>query len=399
MGRKKLIADANELIESFDKNGSFSSVLIDDLNKNFGKVAYSLGEEDTPTDINELVSTGSTVLDSIISNDIPAKLGLKNGGLPVGRLVHIFGDNSTGKSLMANHILINTQRLGGIPVLFDEENATSIDFIQRMGMKLGKSAREAGLNNLVYTQAGSIEKVFAQIEHIVTKIRDNNIDKLVTIVVDSVASCPTDEEIEKGYDEKTMATKARLLSLGLRKIMPMIGKKKVLLIFVNQIRSKFGVMFGDPTTTPGGYSINFHSSVMIQLYKSGEIKDKDGNVVGTGVRAKVKKNRLSAPGRQCTFSVYFAHGIDDLESNFNLLVEKEIIRKPTTQSYELDYNGQPLKFKSTQWRETVLETPGLADYLKQLVMERNIIDLNDMDNIPTDDETGATKIEATNEVE
>jgi recombination protein RecA len=385
--RKKIIADANEQLASLQSTGAMSSLLIEEINKSMGQIAYSLGEEEAPSDIKELVSTGSTVLDTIISNDLPEILGLPNGGLPPGRIVEIHGDSSTGKSLIGNHILINTQKMGGIPILFDEENAISIEFLKRMGMKIGQEARDAGLSNLVYLQAGTCEDVFDTMEKIIMKMRDLNSDKLITIVWDSVASTPTKEEVEKGYDEKTMAVKARVLSLGLRKLTAILGKQRVLLVFINQVRAKFGVMFGDPTTTTGGFAIPFHSSVRIKLYKNGEIKDKSGAAMGVGVKAKVIKNRLSAPGRQAEFCVYFAKGIDDLESNFNALVKIEIIKKPTTQSYELDFNGQILKFKTTQWREKVLETPGLEDWIKQQVRKHMVLNLVDP-SIPLD-ETGS----------
>ncbi len=397
MAKRKIIADANEIMASLDSN-AISSVLIDDLNKKYGQVAYSLGEEETPTDINELVSTGCTVLDTIISNDLPAKLGLNNGGLPVSRLVELYGDTSSGKSLIANHILINTQKLGGVPILFDEENATSIEFIRRMGMKVGKEAKDAGLNNLVYLQVGAVEKVFESMESIINKVRDLNTDKLITIVWDSIAATPTLEEIEKGYDEATMAVKARALSLGMRKIMPLIGKKKVLLLFTNQIRSKFGVMFGDPSTTPGGYAVKFHSSVRIQLYKSGEIKDNKDNIIGVGVKAKIKKNRISAPGRDCKFCVYFSKGVDDLESNFDTLVDLEVIKRPTNQTYELDFNGQTYNFKSNKWRENVAKIEGLEEHLRKLVMEKNVLNFDTI-KPRINEETGNAKIEQTNEVE
>jgi len=396
MARKKIMADANDLLASLDNN-AISSALIEDLNKKYGQIAYALGEEATPTDLDELVSTGCTVLDSIISNDLYKKLGLDNGGLPVGRLVEIYGDNQTGKSLLANHVLINTQKLGGVPILFDEENGTSIEFLRRMGMKIGQEARNAGLNNLVYLQVGSVEGVFEGIESIINKVRELNSDKLITIVWDSIASTPTKEEIEKGYDEHTMAVKARMLSLGLRKLMPLIGKKRVLLLFTNQIRSKFGVMFGDPTTTPGGYAPKFHASVRIQLLKSGVIKDNKDNTIGAGVKAKIAKNRVSSPGRDCHFSVYFNKGVDDLESNFNTLVDLEVIRKPTTQSYELEFNGQTLKFRTTQWRENVINTPGLEEFLRKQVMEKNILNF---DEAKVDvDESGNAKLKEDNEVE
>lgn len=392
MGRKKIIG-ADEALAELGGGGDLSSLLIDDLNQNYGKIAYSLGEEETPTDITGFVSTGCTVLDTIISNNVPQKLGFTNGGLPMGRLVEIYGDNSTGKSLIVNHVLINTQKMGGIPILFDEENATSIDFLQRMGMKLGQDARDAGMFPPVYGQAGSVEKVFDSIEHIIGKIRDLNIDKPITIAFDSIASCPTNEEVEKGYDEKTMAVKARVLSLAMRKIMPLIGKKKVLLIFTNQIRAKPGVMFGDPTTTPGGYAVPFHSSVRIMLSKNGEIKDKSGNPIGSGVKARIKKNRVSSPGRMCEFSVFFTSGIDDLESCFNNLVTIGEIRKPTTQSYELDFNGQVMKFKTTQWRETVENTPGLEEHIKKMVTEKNVLSL-DKETAAINSDTGSVELAA-----
>ena len=157
-------------------------------------------------------------------------------------------------------------------------------------------------------------------------------------------------------------------------------------------------MFGDPTDTPGGFAMKFHASIRIRLYKNGEIKDKSGNVIGAGVKAKIIKNKIAPQGRQCEFNLYFSRGIDDDESNFNFLVKTEFIRKPTTQSYELDFNGATHKFKTTQWRESVESIPGLKDFLKQKVKEKGILDLS-YDAIQIDESTGTAKIANSNETD
>jgi len=216
-----------------DKNDLAHS-LAENLNKEFkdiGKVAYFIGEEETPTDVDDWISTGSTMLDLAISNR-------PHGGIPVGRIIEINGLEASGKSLLAAHILANTQKRDGVAVYIDTENALSMDFLRAIGIDISK---------MVYTQLDTVEQIFSAIDKIINEVREAHKDKLVTIVVDSVAAATTTGELEGDYSKEGWNTdKAIIISRALRKITRLIGKQKICVVLTNQLRQKLGVMFGDP---------------------------------------------------------------------------------------------------------------------------------------------------------
>jgi len=208
--------------------------LAETLNKKFkidGKVAYFIGGENTPTDVNEWVSTGSSMLDLAISNR-------PHGGLPVGRIIEINGLEASGKSLIAAHVLAETQRKGGVAVFIDTENAVSMEFFEAIGVDISK---------MLYVQLDTVEDIFEAIESIINKIRTSDKSKLVTIVVDSLAGATTSVERDADYSKDGWATsKAIIISKAFRKITRLIGKERIVLVCTNQLRQKMGVMFGDP---------------------------------------------------------------------------------------------------------------------------------------------------------
>ncbi|SVC88233.1 uncharacterized protein METZ01_LOCUS341087, partial [marine metagenome] len=203
-----------------------ASSLADNLNKQFKdtKVAYFLdGSDTTPTDIKDFVSTGSTLLNLAISNK-------PNGGIAVGRITEINGLESSGKSLIGAHILAETQRKEGVAVYMDTETSVSREFLEAIGIDVG---------NMLYIHLETIEDIFEAIEKIVVKIRESDRDRLVTILVDSLAAATTKVELEADFDKDGWATsKAIILSKAMRKITQMIGRQKIALIFTNQLRQK-----------------------------------------------------------------------------------------------------------------------------------------------------------------
>jgi len=211
-----------------------ASSLAETLNKKFknaGQVAYFIGEETTPTDIGEWVSTGCSMLDLAISNR-------PYGGIPVGRIIEINGLESSGKSLVAAHILAETQKKDGVAVYIDIENALSMEFLQAIGVDI---------NKMLYIQLDTAEQIFEAIESIINKVRESSKDKLVTIVVDSLAAATTSNEKEADYNKEGWATdKAIIVSKAFRKIVRLIGQERIAVVFTNQLRTKLGVMFGDP---------------------------------------------------------------------------------------------------------------------------------------------------------
>ena len=217
-----------------------AGVLADTLNKQFKdmKVAYFLdGSDTTPTDIKDFVSTGSTMLDLAISNR-------PDGGIAVGRITELNGLESSGKSLIGAHILAETQKKGGVAVYIDTETSVSTEFLEAIGVNV---------ESMLYLHLETVEDIFSAIEEIVAKVRESDKDRLVTILVDSLAAATTKVELEAEFDKDGWATsKAIILSKAMRKITQMIGRQKIALVFTNQLRQKLGVMFGDPWTTSGG---------------------------------------------------------------------------------------------------------------------------------------------------
>ena len=273
-----------------------------ELNKQFKshQVAYFLdGAETTPTDVTDWVGTGATILDLAVSNR-------PNGGLAAGRITEINGLEGSGKSLIGAHALASTQQKGGLAVYIDTESAVSSEFLQAIGIDT---------NTMLYVHLETVEDIFDTIETIVTKIRESSKDKLVTILVDSLAAASTKVEMDADFDKDGWATsKAIVLSKAMRKITQMIARQKVCLIFTNQLRQKMGVMFGDPWTTSGGKALPFHASTRIRLKNMGQIKDTKKNTIGIKIRAQVIKNRLGPPLRSADFQLYFDKGIDDFGS-------------------------------------------------------------------------------------
>jgi len=282
----------------------FTSELISSLNKEHGsRVAYNLSQDESPTHVKRWISTGSKLLDYICSNR-------RNGGLPEGRIVEIFGPPSIGKSHIATQIARSTQKMGGIAVYIDTENATSVENLQMLGVDVS--------NRFVYVDTHCTEEVFKVAESVILKSKGMHKDVPVTIIWDSVAASSPKAELLGDYDKESIGLQARSISKGMRKITGVIGDQCVLFVILNQTRMKIGVMFGDPTTTPGGKAIPFHASTRIKLGAGQQIKDGD-DVIGIHVSAKTIKNKVAAPFRTANFEIHFGVGIKEHEQIFDLL--------------------------------------------------------------------------------
>ena len=319
-----------------------AGVLADTINKQFKdmKVAYFLdGSDTTPTDIKEFISTGSTMLDLAISNR-------PDGGIAVGRITELNGLESSGKSLIGAHILAETQKKGGVAVYIDTETSVSTEFLEAIGLDV---------ESMLYLHLETVEDIFSAIEEIVAKVRESDKDRLVTILVDSLAAATTKVELEAEFDKDGWATsKAIILSKAMRKITQMIGRQKIALVFTNQLRQKLGVMFGDPWTTSGGKALPFHASTRIRLKNVGQIKDTKKNTIGMKMRAQVIKNRLGPPMRHADFELYFDSGIDNEGSWLHVMKEHKLVKQGGAWYTMDDHNGKEIKFQSKDW----------ADYFK-----------------------------------
>ena len=355
-----------------------AQALADNLNKNFknNRVAYFLdGSDSTPTDIKEFISTGSSILDLAISNR-------PNGGIAVGRITENNGLESSGKSLIGTHILAETQKKGGLAVYIDTETSVSREWLETIGIDV---------QNLLYLHVETVEDIFECIENIITKIRESDRDRLVTILVDSLAAASTKVEMEADFDKDGWATaKAIVISKAMRKITQMVGRERVALVFTNQLRQKLGVMFGDPWTTSGGKALPFHSSTRIRLKNMGQIKDTKKNTLGMKARAQIIKNRLGPPLRHADFNLYFDSGIDDKGSWLQVMKDHKLV-KVAGAWYTIKFEGEDIKFQSKDFKKVLDERPELEDYLYEKICDASILKYQT-------EELGIDDVEYTDEV-
>lgn len=340
--------------EEISGRDELASLLADSLNKKFKdfKAAHFLnGQEDTPTDLTEWVSTGSSLLDLAISNR-------PNGGLPVGRIVELQGMEASGKSLIMAHVLANTQKKGGLAVYIDTENALSEEFLRAIGVDV---------NNMLYIPLETIEDIFESVENIIETVRKSSKDRLVSIVVDSVSAATTKIEQDADFDKDGWSTaKAIVMSKAMRKITNTIGKQRVLLLCASQLREKMGVMFGDKYTTSGGKALGFHASCRIRLKGVGKLKSGSGKteqIIGVQTEAQIIKNRMGPPFKKAIFDVYFSSGIDDLNSWMQLLKDYGML-KQSGAYYTLvnEDTGEEIRFMSKDWRDLLNKDQDLKDY-------------------------------------
>lgn len=364
-------------IELTDELGS---IIADNLNKQFKsqniKTAYFLeGDEEAPTLVKEWVSSGSTILDLAISNR-------KNGGFPVGRVSEITGLEQSGKSLLAAHVLLNTQKRGGLAVYIDTENAISKEYLAAIGLDLKK---------MLYICLETVEDIFEAVEKMISDVRLSDRNKLVTIVVDSIAGASTKTEMAADFDKDGYATaKALIISKAMRKITNLIGRERICLIFTNQLRQKLNApAFSDPWITPGGKGIPFHASVRIRLSSIGAIKSKrEGveEVVGSRVKAKLVKNRVGPPLRECEYEIYFDSGIDDYSSWLSTMKNYGLVGlSGAWYSWTNRKTGEIIKFQSKDFVDKIIKNEQLHDMVYDEISEKVIMKYQQLDSARIDD--------------
>ena len=342
------------------KKDELASVIADELNKQFKhqKVAYFLEEDENPTDVTDFISTGSTMLDIAISNR-------PNGGVAVGKINELNGLEGSGKSLIGSHLLASTQKQDGIAVYIDTETSVSQEFLEVIGVDFSK---------MLYLHLETVEDIFEAIDEIVTKVRESDKDRLVTILVDSLAAASTKVEMEADFEKDGWATaKAIIISKAMRKITQMIGRQNIALVFTNQLRQKLGVMFGDPWTTSGGKALPFHASTRIRLKNMGQIKDSKKNVLGMKCRAQIVKNRLGPPLRHADYDMYFDRGIDNYGAWLTVLKEHKLIKSGGAWYTLTDQDGKDHKFMSKDWEELITGNDELREYIYKLICDKVIL--------------------------
>ncbi len=271
------------------------------IEKQFGKGSImKLGNGDAAEDV-PATSTGSLALD----------LALGVGGLPRGRVVEIFGPESSGKTTLCLHAIAETQKAGGSAAFIDAEHALDVSYAKKLGVQT---------DDLLLAQPDTGEQALEIAE---TLVRSGAID---LVVVDSVAALVPRAEIEGEMGDSHMGLQARLMSQALRKLTGAISKSLTTVVFINQIRMKIGVMFGNPETTTGGNALKFYSSVRLDIRRIESIKDGQ-EVIGSRVRVKVVKNKTAPPFRQAEFDIMFAEGVSKVGELIDLGVEKKIVDK------------------------------------------------------------------------
>ncbi|MCC7178920.1 MAG: recombinase RecA [Acidobacteria bacterium] len=276
-------------------------VAVGQIEKQFGKGAIMrLGQRNTISPV-EAISTGAISIDYA--------LGI--GGLPRGRVVEIYGPESSGKTTLALQVIAEAQKGGGLAAFVDAEHALDAEYARKLGVDI---------DNLLVSQPDNGEQALEIVEVL---IRSGSVD---VVVVDSVAALVPRAEIEGEMGEAQMGLQARLMSQALRKLTGAISKSKTVLIFINQLREKIGVMFGNPETTTGGRALKFYASVRIDIRRIGAIKDGD-NVIGGRTRVKVVKNKMAPPFREAEFDIVYGEGVSREGDLLDLAVEKKIVEK------------------------------------------------------------------------
>jgi recombination protein RecA len=312
---------------------------IDKLEKTYGKgTVMKLG--DNAIDPVEFISTGSVSLDNA--------LGI--GGLPKGRVVEIYGPESSGKTTLAIHAIAESQRNGGIAAFIDAEHAFDRTYAQKLGVDI---------ENLLISQPDNGEQALEIADNL---IRSGAIDILV---IDSVAALTPKSEIEGEMGDSKMGLQARLMSQALRKLTASISRTKCCCIFINQLREKIGVMFGNPETTTGGNALKFYASVRLDIRRIGQIKDGD-NVVGNRTRVKVVKNKLAPPFRSAEFDIMYGEGISKTGELVDIGVEKGIIKKSGSW---FSYGDSKLAQGRDAVKQLLLDNPELSDEIEKKVRE------------------------------
>jgi recombination protein RecA len=315
-------------------------IVIDKLDKEYGKGTVMKLSDERVADVPS-ISTGSLSLD----------LALGIGGLPRGRIVEIYGPESSGKTTLSLHCIAEAQKLGGIAAFIDAEHAFDKAYAEKLGIDT---------ENLLISQPDNGEQALEIAEHL---IRSGAID---IIVIDSVAALVPKGELEGEMGDSKMGLQARLMSQALRKLTGAISKTGCCCIFINQLRDKIGVLFGNPETTTGGNALKFYASVRLDIRKVGQIKDGE-NVIGNRTRVKVVKNKVAPPFKVVEFDIMYGTGISKVGEIIDLGVELNIIQKSGSW---FSFKGNKIGQGRDAVKSILLENPDLLEEIEKQIKEK-----------------------------
>lgn len=314
---------------------------IDKLEKTYGKGTVMKLNDSKVTDV-AAISTGSLGLD----------IALGIGGLPRGRVTEIYGPESSGKTTLTMHAIAEAQKRGGLAAFIDAEHAFDKTYAEKLGIDT---------ENLLISQPDNGEQALEIAEHL---IRSGAID---IIVIDSVAALVPKAELEGEMGESKMGLQARLMSQALRKLTGTISKTGCACVFINQLREKIGIMFGNPETTTGGNALKFYASVRLDIRRIGQIKESADDITGNRVKVKVVKNKVAPPFKVVEFDIMYGRGISKSGEIVDLGVELNVIQKSGSW---FSYNGNKLGQGRDSVKQLIEDNPELADELEKKIKEQ-----------------------------
>ena len=313
---------------------------LDKLDKTYGKGSVMKLGDQTLEKV-ESISSGSIGLD----------IALGVGGYPKGRVIEIYGPESSGKTTLTLHAIAECQKVGGIAAFIDAEHAFDRFYAEKLGVDLGE---------LVISQPDNGEQALEIADNL---IRSGAVDALV---IDSVAALTPKSEIEGEMGDSKMGLHARLMSQALRKLTASISKTNCTVFFINQLREKIGVMFGNPETTTGGNALKFYASVRIDIRRSTQLKNTEGGVLGNKTRVKIVKNKVAPPFKTAEFDIMYGEGISKIGEILDIGVERDIIEKSGSW---FSYGGSKLGQGRDSVKSILKDNPELMEELEQKILE------------------------------
>lgn len=328
--------------DKLEKSEKFKALklTIDKIDKDFGKGSVMMMNEKTNLEI-DVISTGSIGLD----------MALGIGGLPKGRVVEIYGPESSGKTTLAIHVIAEAQKKGGMCAIIDAEHAFDSIYAKKLGVDI---------DNLLISQPDYGEQALEIADRLILS------GALDVVVIDSVAALVPKSELEGEMGDSKMGLQARLMSQALRKLTATIHKTNCCCIFINQLREKIGVMFGNPETTTGGNALKFYASVRLDIRRMTQIKDGD-EAIGNHVKVKVVKNKVAPPFRQAEFDIIYGEGISKVGEIIDMGVELGIVQKSGSW---FSYNGDKLGQGRESVKQLMLDNPEMANEIENKIREK-----------------------------
>jgi recombination protein RecA len=333
------MSNATDKMEKTEKFKALK-LTIDKIDKDFGKGSVMMMNEKTNMEI-EVISTGSIGLD----------MALGIGGLPKGRVVEIYGPESSGKTTLATHVIAEAQKKGGMCAFIDAEHAFDSVYAKKLGVDI---------DNLLISQPDYGEQALEIADRLILS------GALDVVVIDSVAALVPKSELEGEMGDSKMGLQARLMSQALRKLTATIHKTNCCCIFINQLREKIGVMFGNPETTTGGNALKFYASVRLDIRRMTQIKDGD-EAVGNHVKVKVVKNKVAPPFRQAEFDIIYGEGISKVGEIIDMGVELGIVQKSGSW---FSYNSDKLGQGRESVKQLMLDNPEMATEIENKIREK-----------------------------